>query len=68
MIEQVEVALPHLEYLMDAPPLPARIDSESEVERLRRLTGNSDLQVGDTSEVGFSLKHEPPDDNELGTP
>ena len=68
VIEQVEVALPHLEHLMDAPPLPARIDSEREADRLRRLTGNSDLQVGDTSEVGFSLKHEPPDDNELGTP
>ena len=57
VIEQVEFALPHLDYLLDTPPPLARIDSEREAERLRRLTGNPNLQVGDTSEVGFSLKH-----------
>lgn len=62
VIEQVEVALPHLEYLLDTPPPPVRIDSEREAERLRRITGNPNLQVGDKSAVGFSSKHAPLDD------
>ena len=57
VIEQVEFALPQLDYLLDTPPPPCAIGSGREAERLRRLTGNPNLQVGDTSEVGFSLKH-----------
>ena len=68
VIAQVEDALPDLEYLLDAPPRPASIDSETEAERLRLITRNPNLQVGDTSDVGFSLKHEPPDDHQMGTP
>ena len=68
VIDQVEIALPHLEHLLDTPPPPATIGSEREAERLRLLTGNRNLQVGDISEVGFSLRHEPPGDDDLGTP
>ena len=56
-IEAAERALPTLEALQLADPRPFTIDSNAELRRLRALTGNDDLQIGDTSPVGFSLKH-----------
>lgn len=56
-IEAAERALPILETLQRVDPRPFSIDSNAELRRLRELTGNENLQVGDTSPVGFSLKH-----------
>ena len=52
-----ERALRALETIQRTPPCPFTIDSNTQLRRLRALTGNADLQVGDTSAVGFSLKH-----------
>ena len=56
-IEVAEEALPVLEALQRALPLPFTISSNTQLRRLRALTGNDDLQIGDASPVGFSLKH-----------
>ena len=58
-IEAAESALPTLEALQRAEPRPFTIDSNAELRRLRALTGNDDLQIDDTSPIGFSLKHTP---------
>ena len=55
-VEGVEEIIPILERLTEEPPRPFTIESNSQLRRLRVLTGNDDLQVGDSSEVGFSLK------------
>ena len=62
-IEAAESALPTLEALQRAEPRPFTIDSNAELRRLRALTGNDDLQIGDTSPVGFSLRHTPNGNN-----
>lgn len=54
--EAVEEVMPILERLTQEPPRPFTIDSNSELRRLRALTGRNDLQVGDSSDVGFSLR------------
>ena len=56
-IEAAEEALPMLETLQQAHPQPFTISSNTQLRRLRALTGNDDLQIGDSSPVGFSLKH-----------
>ncbi len=56
-IEAAEEALPMLETLQQEHPRPFTIISNTQLRRLRALTGNDDLQIGDTSPVGFSLKH-----------
>lgn len=56
-IRLAEEVLPLLENLQQAPPRPFTIDSNTQLRRLKALTGNDDLQVGDSSPVGFSLKH-----------
>ena len=56
-IEAAEEALPMLETLQQANPHPFTIASNTQLRRLRALTGNNGLQIGDTSPVGFSLKH-----------
>ena len=56
-IEAAERALPTLEALQSEDPRPFTIDSNAELRRLRALTGNNSLQIGDTSPIGFSLKH-----------
>ena len=61
-IEAAESALPTLEILQQTAPCPFTITTHQELRRLRALTGNNNLQIGDTSLVGFSLKHTP-DDN-----
>ena len=55
-VEGIEEALPVLESLAGEEPRPFTIESNSQLGRLRVLTGNDELQVGDESEVGFSLR------------
>ncbi len=57
LIETVEEALPLLEALQYEAPRPFAITSNQQRRRLVELTGNDRLQVGDTSPVGFSLRH-----------
>ena len=58
-IEAAEEALPMLEALQRDNPQPFTISSNAQRRRLMALTGNGDLQIGDSSPVGFSLKHAP---------
>ena len=62
----IEEVLPDLEDIRLAPPRPFTIAGRFDRNRLRRLTGNPDLQIGDTSPVGFSLNHSPGSDNGSG--
>ena len=55
-VEGIEETIPILERLAEEPPRPFTIQSNSQLRRLRVLTGNDELQVGDSSEVGFSLR------------
>ena len=57
MMDRVEDVLPDLIELTAMPPRPFTITSRVQLRRLRRLTGNADLEIGDTSDVGFSLEH-----------
>ena len=59
VIDRVEIALPVLEALQNVAPRPFTITSNNQLRRLIALTKNSDLKVGDTSPVGFSLRHAP---------
>ena len=52
-----EQAMHALEAIQQLAPRPFTITSNTQLRRLRALTGNDDLQIGDTSPVGFSLKH-----------
>ena len=56
-IEAAEEVLPVLEALQRADPRPFTIVSNTQLRRLRALTGNDELQIGDTSPAGFSLRH-----------
>lgn len=56
-VEGVEEIIPILEQLAEEPPRPFTIKSNSQLRRLRVLTGSNDLKLGDASPVGFSLKH-----------
>ena len=56
-IVSAEEALPTLEALQQANPHPFTITSNTQLRRLRALTGNDNLQAGEYSPVGFSLKH-----------
>ena len=62
-IEAAEGALPLLETLQQTDPRSFTISSNQQLRRLRALTGNEQLQIGDTSPVGFSLKHSPHGDS-----
>ena len=57
MIGRVEGVAPFLDRLTTTPPRPFTITSNVQLRRLQHLTGNDDLQIGDTSHVGFSLNH-----------
>ncbi|MCY4559881.1 MAG: hypothetical protein OXF79_26690 [Chloroflexi bacterium] len=57
MLDKVEDVMPILESMPEAPPRPFTIASNAQLRRLRSLTGNESLQLGDASAVGFSLKH-----------
>ena len=61
MLDKVEDVMPVLIALPDAPPGSFTITSNTQLRRLRSLTGDDNLQLGDTSAVGFSLKHGPDD-------
>ena len=56
-IDAAEQALHALEGLQQIMPQPFTITSSTQLRRLRALTGRDELQIGDTSPVGFSLKH-----------
>ena len=56
-VEGIEEVLPALESLAGEEPRPFTIESNSQLRRMRVLTGNDELQVGDESQVGFSLRH-----------
>ena len=58
-IESAEETLPILESLQREFPRPFTITSNRQLRRLIALTGNGSLRIGDTSPVGFSLKHAP---------
>ena len=66
-IEAAESALPTLETLQRAAPCPFTITTNQELRRLTALTGNRNLQIGDSSPVGFSLKHTPNGNNAAAT-
>ena len=57
MIDRVEDVVPYLIELTAAPPRPFTITSNVQLRRLRRLTDNDHLEIGDTSPVGFSRNH-----------
>jgi len=57
MMNRVEEILPALIDVTTMPPRPFTITSNTQMRRLRRLTGNDNLQIGDTSDVGFSLRN-----------
>lgn len=57
MIDRVEGLLPYLVSLTTTPPRRFTITSNTQLRRLRRLTGDDGLEIGDTSPVGFSKKH-----------
>ncbi|MCY3691270.1 MAG: hypothetical protein OXI54_00740 [Chloroflexota bacterium] len=57
MIDRVEDVAPYLIELTTAQPRPFTITSNVQLRRLRRLTGNDRLEIGDTSPVGFSRNH-----------
>jgi hypothetical protein len=59
MLGKVEDEMPALVSLPEAPPRLFTISSNTQLRRLRSLTGDETLQIGDTSAVGFSLKHGP---------
>ncbi len=56
MIDGVERVMEALIDLTTSPPRLFTITSNTQLRRLRRLTGNEDLEIGDTSDVGFSLE------------
>ena len=58
LIETVEEALPFLEDLQFEALRPFTITSNQQRRPLVELTGNDGLLVGDTSPVGFSLRHQ----------
>ncbi len=55
MMDRVEEVLPDLIGLTARPPRPFSITSNTQLRRLRRLTGKESLKMGDTSDAGFSL-------------
>ena len=58
-INLIEDILPDLEALRTDAPRPFTVVLRNDRERLRRLTGNRNLEIGDSSPVGFSLNHTP---------
>ena len=54
----VEDVLPFLENIQVADTRPFTIATREDRERLRMLTGDRNLQIGDVSPVGFSLNHQ----------
>ncbi len=59
VVEGIEEFLPTLDAMASAEPRPFTITSNTQRDALRMLTGNYQLQVGDRSDAGFSLRHQP---------
>ncbi len=59
VVEDIEMFLPVLDTLASADMRPFVITSRSQLNNLRNLTDNDGLQMGDRSDVGFSLRHQP---------
>lgn len=57
MIDRVEGLMPFLLQLTTMPPRPFTITGSTQLRRLRRLTSNDSLEIGDTSPAGFSENH-----------
>ena len=55
-------AIPKLKEIAERPPGEFTIESENDLTRIRYLTRNQSHEMGDTSKVGFSLRHETPND------
>ncbi len=55
-VEGIERVLPVLDRLAYEEPRSIQIDSNSQLRRLKVLTSNDELQVGDSSPVEFSLR------------
>ena len=60
IIADVANILPALETALREPPRPFTIQ-EADLWRVRTLTGKQYLEIGDTSPVGFSNTHQPPE-------
>ena len=54
MLDKLEEALPALASLPNRPPRSMTIESNTELKRLRLLTGRDDLEIGSKSDTGFS--------------
>ena len=61
IIEVVANVLPDLERVLREPPRPFTIGDADQRWRVRTLTGRQYLGIGDTSPVGFSNTHQPPE-------
>ena len=61
-VAAADSALPKLKKIAESPPGEFTIRSENALQRVRSLTRNQSHEMGDTSKVGFSLRHELPDD------
>ena len=57
MIDRVEGLMPHLIQFTTTQPRPFTITSNTQLRRLRRLTGDDSLEIGDSSPMGFSKNH-----------
>ena len=67
-VQSAEEALAVLETLQRVQPRPFTITSNRQLHRLRALTENDNLQIGDSSPVGFSRKHAPDGANNNAAP
>jgi hypothetical protein len=68
VLARAEEALPQLEALQNDSPRTFTIASNNQLRRLIALTGNIELRIGDTSPVGFSLRHSSDGDDKATAP
>ena len=61
IIAVVANVLPDLERVLQEPPRPFTIGDVDQRWRVRTLTGRQNLEIGETSPVGFSNTHQPPE-------
>ncbi len=67
LVDDVERELPSLERLTGEAaenPRPFEIATSGQRRRLREVTGDRMLEIGDSSPVGFSLRHPKPKDGD----
>ena len=63
VVVAAEESIPKLRIAAESPPGEVTIASANERNDYRRITGDRNLEVGDTSKVGFSKRHDPPNDD-----